>query len=132
MTATKKIKVTLSDASPVTIDPELWPIIASADWFNGQHDFQANYTRRIVVREHEDGRRLVYGSYDRGPGGARIEFRGAEAGYLLDDDGYGSDEPRLKKAKEEQTIRAIRRVAGAIGDDELGAECIGDLPAQEI
>jgi hypothetical protein len=131
MTTTKKIKVTLSDASPVSIDPEQWPIIASAERHDGKVACQANTEWEIKVREHADGRRLVYGSKVAGNGGQYLGFRQVEAGYLIGKPGLPfaneSDHQR-----DEKTIRAIRRVAGAIDDDDLGVECIGDLPAQEI
>jgi hypothetical protein len=123
MTTTKKIKIALSDASPVSIDPGQWPIIARADWHDGEIEVQANTQRTIRVREHADGRRIVYGRQFAGEGGQYAGTRNPEAGYLI-----GGDAKEL----EEQTVRAIRRVAGAIGDDDLGAECIGELPAREI
>ena len=126
MTTAKKIKITLSDASPVSIDPEAWPIVARADWHDGQVECQANNERTIRVREHADGRRIVYGRQFAGNGGQYMGTRNPEAGYLIP-----AGESRHGEG-DEATIRAIRRVAGAIGDDELGAECIGDLPAQEI
>lgn len=116
----KKLTIPMSERRPPKIVEADWPVIARAGWFNGEYKFQANYVREIRVREHDDGRRIVYGSYDSGNGGAPIGFRGAEAGYLLPAD-----------ADESETIRAIRRVAGIIDDDKLGDECIADLPAEE-
>lgn len=130
MTTTKKIKVTLSDGAPVSIDPTQWPVLAEAKRHDGAVECQANTEWRIEVREHEDGRRLVYGSKDSGNGGQFAGFRPIYAGYLL-----GSQSAPIDNARnvgEEETIRAIRRVAGAIGDSDLGAECVGDLPAVEI
>lgn len=117
----KKIEITLSDASPVKIDPEVWPVIASADDHDGAVKVQANTEWLVRVRQHADGRRIVYGYKRAGNGGQYRGFRDAHPGYLLD---AGADES--------ETIRAIRRVAGAIGRDDLGADCIGDLPAREI
>lgn len=134
MTTTEKktIEITLSDRAPVKVDPQLWPIIASAETWNGEYKSQANYIRWIKVREHADGRRLVYGMLDSGNGGVPAGWRGASGGYLLDDAGYGSDDPKLRAEKDAATVRAIRRVAGLIDDPKLGDECIGNLPAQEI
>jgi hypothetical protein len=142
-TTNNKIKVTLSDASPVSIDPEQWPVVASASRHDdGKVKSQANTEWRIIVREHDDGRRLVYGSVRAGQGGQYVGWRDTEAGYLVSVDaqigGHGSPEDMRRghaardAKREEETIRAIRRVAGAIGEDQLGAECIGDLPAREI
>lgn len=118
---TDKIKITMSERRPLTIDPELWPVIAQADWYNGQHEFQANTLRRIKVRQHADGRRIVYGFQRAGNGGQPIGTRNPEAGFLL---AAGADE--------DETIRALRRVGGVIDDDGLAEQCIGDLPAEEI
>ena len=117
-TEMKKIKITLSDASPVSVDPAQWPVIASAKRHDGKVECQARAEWEINVREHTDGRRVVYGSLAAGNGGQYAGFRGVEAGYLL--------------ATGDDTVRAIRRVAGAIGDDQLGAECIADLPAVDV
>jgi hypothetical protein len=136
---TKKIKITMSERSPLSIDPEQWPLIASADWFNGQLECQANDIRRIKVREHDDGRRLVYGFHTSGNGGAPIGFRGASGGFLIESVRDEKREPRDTSdgaswvfPDEDGTVRAIRRVAGIIGDDGLGDECIADLPAEEL
>jgi hypothetical protein len=115
---TDKIKITMSERRPITIDPKLWPVIARADWHNGQHEFQANTIRRIKVRQHADGRRIVYGFQTAGNGGQPIGTRNPAAGFLLP---AGAD-----------TIRAIRRVGGVIDDDTLADECIADLPAEEL
>lgn len=143
MTTEKKmIEITMSETAPVRIDAALWPVIASAETHDGKVECQANTEWAIKVREHADGRRLVYGSQSAGNGGHYAGYRGKDAGYLISVDTqveeHGSPDDMRRayaardKAREEQTIRAIRRVAGVIGDEDLGAECVGDLPAQEI
>jgi hypothetical protein len=127
-TEAKKIKVPMSERRPLSIVVDEWPIIACADWYSGQHECQANYTRMLIVREHADGRRVVYGDYERGPGGAPIGFRGSEGGFLVPGKvGYPVPTP-----DDDETVRAIRRVAGIIGDEQLGDECIRDLPSEDI
>lgn len=122
-TEKKMITITMSETAPVKLDPAAWPIIASAETHDGQVECQANTLLAVKVREHEDGRRVVYGWRKRGNGGQHAGYREAYAGYLLASSGDD---------REAQTIRAIRRVAGVIGDEALAAECIGDLPAQVI
>lgn len=117
-TTTKKITIHMSERSPVKIAVDDWPLIASVGWYNGEHECQANTVRAIKVRQHEDGRTVVYGWEDEGPGGQHASFRATYAGFML--------------AAGEDVARAIRRVAGLIGDDKLGDECIADLPAEEI
>jgi len=130
-TTTKKmITITMSERGPVKIDPEQWPVIASAEEHDGQVECQANTLWRIKVREHADGRRLVYGWQDRGNGGQHAGYRGTYAGFLLDQ--FQADHEHREAELEAATIRAIRRVAGVIGAEHLGAECIADLPAREI
>lgn len=132
--ATKKIELT--NANPVNIDPAAWPVIARAADHDGKVESQANNEWRIIVREHRDGRRLVYGMHDAGNGGQYAGFRPTRAGHLVahvsreearqpEDGGpIVGTHPDL-----EATVEAIRDVASAIGRADLGAECIGDLPA---
>jgi hypothetical protein len=121
---TDKIKITMSERRPLSIDKEAWPIIAKANWWNGEHKFQANYERWIRVREHADGRRVVYGAYTSGNGGVPVGFRGAEGGFLVPArDGVPDDDG---------TVRAIRRIGGIIDDDKLADECIANLPAEPV
>lgn len=118
VTTAKRIEITLSERSPVRIDPEQWPVIAHASTHDGKVACQANTEWEIKVREHADGRRIVYGSCTAGNGGQYAGFRPSFGGWIITPD--------------EDTVRAIRRVAGLIGDDDLGAECIAELPAEEI
>lgn len=123
----KTLTITMSERRPLKIDQERWPVIARATWTDSAIAPQANRERYIKVREHEDGRRIVYGAYSTRWQGER----GAEAGYLVDAAGRDAA-GRAIGPDEAETVRAIRRVAGVIGDDGLGAECIGDLPAEAI
>jgi hypothetical protein len=122
-----KLKIVLSETAPRTIDTKTWPVIASAERHDGAVECQANTLWGIIVREHSDGRRLVYGYQKAGPGGRSAGFRELRGGYLLDQDGYG-----IPEEQEVETIRAIRRCAGIIDDAQLGANCIADLPAREL
>jgi len=116
--AAPKITISMSETSPVRIDPAAWPIVAEADRHDGQVRCQATNEWWLAVREHADGRRIVYGCHVAGDGGQYAGFRPRHAGWLLD---AGAD-----------VARAIRRVAGVIGDEQLAAECIAALPAQDI
>lgn len=124
-TTTEKLRITMSERRPLTVDPTVWERIASAERHDGQVECQANRKWAIIVRQHPDGRRLVYGWVRRGYGGMPIGWRGSEGGFLIDaaDDGVPN---------EHETVRAIRRIGGIIGDDQLAAECIAELPAEEI
>src|SRR5258706_9892613 len=114
MTTEKKtITIAMSETSPVKIDPEQWPVVAGATRHDGKVECQANNEWAIEVREHRDGRRLVYGTHEAGNGGQYAGFRPTRAGYLIDERAVAIDE-RLD-AETAATIRAIRRVAGLIG-----------------
>jgi hypothetical protein len=123
---TTKITIAMSERRPVTIDRKAWPVVAWAKAWDNQHECQANHVWEIAVREHADGRRLVYCEYDSGPGGTCIGFRPIRGGYLLDQPDLGPE------AMAESTIRAIRRCAGIIDRPDLGDECIADLPAETL
>jgi hypothetical protein len=125
--ATKTRTITLTDHAPVKIREDEWPVVAIAKTWTGGNgvECQANEEMSIRVREHADGRRIVYGVRQAGPGGMAIGYRGAAGGSLVPAVGG--------KADQGGTVKAIRMVADEVIDDvQLGDECIADLPAEEI
>jgi hypothetical protein len=130
---TDKLKITMSERRPLTIVKADWPLIARADRHDGAVECQANHEWRIAVREHADGRRLVYGWLTRGNGGVPIHWRGSEGGFLVSPiPGPDVEGTHVGVPDDEETVRAIRRVGGIIDDDKLADECIADLPAEEV
>lgn len=127
----KSITVTLSERRPIKIDAEEWPVIALARSWGGQHESQANRIDTVYVRECADGRRIVAATHLEGPGGMHAGEREVRAGFLIEASAASAADG-TKMPDDDATIRAIRRAAGAIGRADLGAECIGDMPAQEI
>lgn len=132
-----KTTITMTDRAPITITKEDWPVIADAEWHTGEHKIQANEEAYMRVREHADGRRIVYGVRERGNGGMPVGYRGKEAGFLVGAvDCPPRDRPDGKVSitgpDASETIRAIRRVAGLIDMGELGNDLIADLPAEEL
>lgn len=121
MSERKKRTITMTDRRPIKIVEDDWPVIAIAKWCSNYPECQANEEAAIRVREHSDGRRVVYGARDSGPGGMRIGYTGTHAGYLLD-----------APSDDTATIKAIHDVAAEIGMEELGQQCIQDMPAQEV
>ena len=122
--------ITLTGRPPVRIDAETWPIIAEASYhdFEGQHDFQSTRHWRgwVRVREHADGRRIVYA-------GCSFESSHRREGYR--------QRSGLLLTGGEDIVTAIRTVHGAIDmvDDAhrdawrvLADECIADLPAEDL
>lgn len=124
-TTSKTRTITLTDRPPVKIKEHEWPIIAEADGDSYTGDLgryaQARDQREmdrwwLLVRQHEDGRAIVYGGYVAGRRAQAEDWRGGE---LLD--------------AGENLAAAIRRVgeAGNIPDQCI-RECIADLPAEEL
>lgn len=111
----EKLTITLTDRAPVTIVKDQWPVIASSTDYAGEVEAQASRTWRMTVRQHADGRAVVYGVYTtrwQGESGRR-------GGQLL---ASGAD-----------LIAAINAVAEDLGSPERVARtCIADLPAEEI
>lgn len=107
--------ITMTDRPPVRIDTEKWELIASVKDWDNQHECQANRTWKMFVREHEDGRRLVYAVYT-------TQFQSDSArrgGELVPADG--------------DLISAIHRVADDTCMSEgLAQRLIADLPAEDI
>jgi hypothetical protein len=121
-----KLTIALSERRPVTIDTETWSKIAEAETFHGGNGIacQANSEAYIRVRQHEDGRRVVYGAHQRGPGGMPLGWNSSFGGFLVEPKDGGPDEA--------ETVRAIRRVAGILDEDDLANECIAELPPEEL
>ena len=67
---TKRRTITLTDRPPVTITEAAWPEIASAsgDNYGGNEVISKEQadTWQIRVRQHADGRTIVYGTYREG------------------------------------------------------------------
>lgn len=125
------LTITLTDRRPVTIRKEDWPVIASAkddSWHGndvgryqqalaqGQCD-----TYRLTVRQHADGRALVYGVLDAAIAAWHQPAHGESwrGGDLVE---AGAD-----------LARVIRRVgeSGGLPESVIRA-CIADLPAEAL
>jgi hypothetical protein len=108
--------ITLTDRPPVEVDTDEWPQIAGAWHHDGEVEAQALHHYGLEVREHADGRRLVYGVYTTVfPGETDLRH-----GELL-------DEPA------DTTVGAIHRTAERIhAPQHLADECIASLPAERI
>lgn len=104
--------ITMTDRAPVKIRDEEWPVIASA-----RQDGGDTRTWLIYVRQHQDGRALVYGIHNTG----WHDERDRRSGFLLEG-----------IVTEAEIVHAIHMAAGAIGAIGLAAECIGDLPPVEV
>lgn len=125
-TTTTTRTITLTDRPPVKIREEEWPELAQAagDSYHG-----LDYARRrqasaqgeldewwLRVRQHADGRAIVYGRYTTGWHPQAEDWAGGELLAAGDD-----------------LAAAIRRVgeAGSVPDQCI-RECIASLPAEEL
>lgn len=129
-TTTKTRTITLTSRPPVRIREDEWPIVAY-EWWDNAHRSQANRSVEIWlrVRQHADGRAIVYGGYDYMTPWQGEEQLRVRVGDLI---GPGDD-----------LVRAIQRVGAELADriaGKPGAQrlrdvidaCIADLPAEEI
>lgn len=137
-----KRTITLTSRSPVTIDDDKWPVIASASdsEHDGQVECQANIKSSWWVKVRQEpvtNRFLVYAgySYESNYQGARNYS--AKRGVLLDN----ASHPDSRDA--DDVCRAIREVCEDIASAEcsegdaarwttLANECIADMPAVEL
>jgi hypothetical protein len=117
---TDRITIPLSGRRPVSIDRAEWPTVARAkDWRGGSVECQANETFDVRVRQHADGRAVVIADRDRGPGGMPLGYRGGYSARLV---AAGGD-----------VAQAVTLCAAEAGiDPSVAANCIADLPAEEL
>lgn len=133
-TAAKTRTITLTGRPPVKIREDEWPTLAEASYhdYDTQYDFQSHRHWRgwVRVRQHEDGRALVYAACSHSTQFPTERDYEQRAGELL-----GTD------ATTAQIIEAIRRVHASINIVDqahrdmwrlLVDECIADLPAEEL
>lgn len=126
----KSRTITLTGKPPVKIREDDWPVIAHGNYedYDNEHRFQANRTTDldIRVRQHADGRAIVYGVYDYSTNFQSERGSVQRAGYVVD---AGGD-----------LVEAIQRVGSDLVDRDVDAaivrdvvnECIAELPAQEL
>lgn len=127
----KKRTITLTNRPPVKITESDWPTLASAvkNDHDGQVECQANrrWKAYLNVRQHADGRAIVYGGADYSSQWQGERASVERAGVLLD---AGAD-----------VIAAINAVAATLSelapDQEerirrVARETIADLPAVEL
>jgi hypothetical protein len=137
-----KRTITLTDRPPVVIEEDNWPVIASAkdSEHDGQVECQANRKSKwgLYVRQHADGRTLVYAIYDYCTNWSNSRDISIRQGVML-------NSWALREAKDDAA--AIVAAIKDLGDDMMLCErhegdearwgtlvdqCIADLPAEEL
>lgn len=129
-TTTTTRTITLTGRPPVRIVESRWPLIAIGRYkrYDGEVEYQANRKTdyAIRVRQHEDGRAIVYAICDH-------------MSIWRDERGHAIRVGRLLRAGDDIVagIRAVGHDAveaqadpGCI--DECVRECIADLPAVDL
>lgn len=122
MTTTEQKKTITLDDGPVTIVTKDWPQIAHGRWFSGEHACQAFDEDWLRVREHADGRCIVYGYSGDGDGGSRPKRETRRGGQMLTG---AIDRPAL--------VRCMRDVALSLDlHESVVRDAIADLPALDL
>jgi hypothetical protein len=132
----KKRTIHLTDRRPVDIDLAEWPQVASAYGDDCDLRDPALYqqaldqgqadTWKLVVRQHADGRLLVYGYYTEHILGSDHHDGLDHAGELLETAGSAP-------ADDFELTLAIRRVGATLGvPAQTIADCIADLPPTDL
>ena len=128
--------ITLTGRPPVRIDEEDWPVLASAtdSTHDGQVECEANVRTSwgIRVRQHEDGRHLVYAAYSFSTQYQHGRDYEARRGVLLPCNSTVDDVCRAI----EEVCQDIAEAECSEGDETrwptLAAECIADMPPEEL
>jgi hypothetical protein len=127
-TAPKYRTITLTGRPPVRISQDDWPVIARSDWraWDNQYECQADrtWTAHVRVRQHTDGRTIVYATYDYTTAWQGEDGASSHAGMLLP---TGADIP----AAIAQVVRDLAHLPEERVRD-LIAECVADLPAENL
>lgn len=153
--AADTLTITLTDRRPVTIRKEDWPVIASAHDDSWRGNDVGRYqqalaqgecdTYRLTVRQHADGRAIVYGVLDAAIAAWHQPAHGESwrGGELLGmarpaaNDAQGWDRYRAAggetQVSSEALVAAIRRVGESGGlPESIIRACIADLPAETL
>ena len=110
-----RVTVILTGRRPVRVRKDAWPVVAYAEDHDGQVRSQADRVWRLVVRQHADGRALVYGVFQS----SWANEHDRRGGVLVP---AGGDVPA-----------AIHQVADDLGlGERLAEEAIADLPAEDL
>lgn len=124
-----KRTITLTNRPPVTIEEDNWPLIASAkdSDHDNQYECQANQKWKwfVGVRQHKDGRAIVYATYTHTSQWAGSQDTYDRQGDYLD----------YKDVPIEHITSAIINVCARMeGErwDTLKDDCIADLPAEDL
>lgn len=136
--APKKLTITLTARPPVKITGNDWPIVAEAKWsdHDGQVECEANrhWTAWIKVRQHTDGRTIVYGRYSYSTawqGEANADYRDGQMLTIGEGSGARPVAHEIVAAIESVGARLAERSGYECWTDII-ADTIANLPAEEL
>lgn len=125
--------ITLTDRPPVRIKENEWPVLAHGHWsdHDNQYEFQANRKWRvnIRVRQHVDGRAIVYGTYDYDTHFHGERGEAHKVGALLD---AGADLPASIKVVADQLSERVSADDMHSHIRDAANEAISELPPEEL
>jgi hypothetical protein len=117
--------ITLTDRAPVEIVDDHWPVIAESRAHDGMIAVQANRRWWMKVRQHADGRVIVYGAYLTQWQG-EIDRRDGE---VLDE----IRKPVAATSRSSVLVATIRQVGQSLGaPSSMVRELIANLPAEPL
>jgi len=125
--------ITLTDRPPVKIDDDTWPLLAAVE--DLEHDSQVEYQASVKsrwfagVRQHYDGRSIVYAVYRYETLHQGARGYSAKRGVLLPS---GADICAAVNDVCRDIAAAEHHADDADRWPTLAAECIADLPAEEL
>jgi len=133
----KRIRtITLTGRPPVKVNDEAWGLIASANDtdHDGEFDFQSSRTSKwfVGVRQHDDGRAIVYATYSYDTACRGERSLSAKRGVLLP---AGTTVEQIADAIFEvcnDIAQAKHQGENAGRWTELMHECLADMPAEEL
>lgn len=121
--------ITLTNAPPVHIHEDTWREIATARWVESPSLRRANTT--LVVREHEDGRRIIYGVYYPASGNlAEVRRAGVIINDRHTDTSYDTTIVTNTLATIEAVVKIISDRMPEAARKRLVQDCIASLPAE--
>ena len=128
-----KMTITLTGRAPVKITKDEWPVIASGvnHWYEGQYECQASRKKswKLIVRQHADGRTLVYAIFAGTSQYQGEKDENVRAGKMVTVE--GSDTAPIIAAIFE-VAEDMRARSGQEEFARIAHECIADLPAVEL
>jgi hypothetical protein len=115
-----KLTITLTGRAPISITKTEWPILAIGKIFDGPKEDESKNIRCTTVREHEDGRVIVYSWW-----------KSKETGIPWTRGGIITERP----VSDEEIVQYIKDVTRNVLSEEhmdVAERCIANMPPEEV